>query len=241
MKQRLCCAGTVRPLCKTKIGEIHMKKSPVLGFYGYWVWLTYLSVLTSFTGVTFALKGQPSAAIVCLIASGVCDMFDGSVARTAKRNHMQKAYGIQIDSLADVMSFGLLPAAIGYCLFDMSGNTGILATVVTIAVCVLYVLCGLIRLAYFNVTEEEMQARGEKRSYYLGLPITVASLIVSVSYFIIAGLECVSTVYTCLLAVLAVAFVTPFHMPKPKLKYVVCIAFAGLGVILLSLYLRGVI
>ena len=218
-----------------------MTSFPFIGYYGYWVWLTYLSVATSFTGVTFALRGRPDAAVVCLILSGICDMFDGTVARTAKRNDMQKAYGIQIDSLADVMSFGLLPAAIGYCLFDLSGNRSFFATLLTIAICVIYVLCGLIRLAYFNVTEEEMQARGEKRSYYVGLPITVASLILSVSYFIIAGLPCVSTIYTCLLLVLAVAFVSKFHMPKVKLKNVVILAFAGLGVILLALYLRGVI
>jgi len=217
-----------------------MKKCPFIGYYGYWVWLTYLSVLTSFTGVTFALKGQPDAAVVCLILSGICDMFDGTVARTAKRNDMQKAYGIQIDSLADVMSFGLLPAAIGYCLFDLSGNQSIFAMVLTIGICFLYVLCGLMRLAWFNVTEEEMQAKGEKRTYYVGLPITVASLILSVTYFIIAGLECVSTIYTCLLVILALAFVSKFHMPKVKLKYVVVVAFVGLGVILLSLHLRGV-
>ena len=218
-----------------------MKKFPFIGYYGYWVWLTYLSVVTSFTGVTFALRGKPDAAVICLIASGVCDMFDGTVARTAKRTDMQKAYGIQIDSLADVMSFGLLPAAIGYCLFDLSGNQSIAATVLTAAICVLYVLCGLMRLAWFNVTEEEMQARGEKRTYYVGLPITMASLILSVSYFIFAGMEQVSTIYTGLLLVLAIAFVSKFHMPKVKLKYLVAVAFAGLGVILLSLYFRGVI
>ena len=217
-----------------------MKKCPFIGFYGYWVWLTYLSVVTSFTGVSFALRGKPDAAIVCLILSGICDMFDGTVARTAKRNDMQKAYGIQIDSLADVMSFGLLPAAIGYCLFDLSGNRSTFAIILTTAICVLYVLCGLMRLAWFNVTEEEMQARGEKRTYYVGLPITVASLILSVTYFIIGGLEHVSCIYTLLLLVLAIAFVSKFHMPKVKLKYVVVIAFVGLGVILLSLHLRGV-
>ena len=218
-----------------------MKKFPFIGYYGYWVWLTYLSVVSSFTGVTFALRGKPDAAVICLIISGVCDMFDGTVARTAKRNAMQKAFGIQIDSLADVMSFGLLPAAIGYCLFDLSGNSSVVATVLTVGICVLYVLCGLMRLAWFNVTEEEMQARGEKRTYYVGLPITVASLILSVSYFIIAGLEQVSTIYTGLLLVLAIAFVSKFHMPKVKLKYVVVIAFVGLGMILLSLHFRGVI
>ena len=218
-----------------------MKKQPIIGFYGYWVWLTYLSVITSFTGVTFALRGKPDAAVVCLILSGICDMFDGTVARTAKRNDMQKAYGIQIDSLADVMSFGLLPAAIGYCLFDLSGNRTPATTAATVIICSLYVLCGLIRLAYFNVTEEEMQARGEKRTYYLGLPITMASLILSVTYFIIAGMEHVSSFYTGLLLLLGIAFVSPFRMPKVKLKYVVVVAFAGLGIILLSLYFRGII
>ena len=50
-----------------------------------------------------------------------------------------------------------------------------------------------------------------------------------------------STIYTCLLVVLGIAFITPFHMPKVKLKYVVVVAFAGLGIILTSLYLRGII
>lgn len=217
-----------------------MKKQPVIGFYGYWVWLTYLSVVTAFTGITFALRGKPDPAVICLILSGICDMFDGTVARTAKRTEMQKAFGIQIDSLADVMSFGMLPAAIGYCLFDLSGNRSPFAAVLTVGICALYVLCGLIRLAYFNVTEEELQAKGEKRTCYVGLPITVSSLILSVSYFIIAGLPCVSTIYTSLLAILAIAFVAKFRMPKVKLGHVVIIAFAGLGVILLSLHLRGV-
>lgn len=217
-----------------------MKKFPFIGYYGYWVWLTYLSVVSSFTGVTFALRGKPDAAVICLIISGVCDMFDGTVARTAKRNDMQKAFGIQIDSLADVMSFGLLPAAIGYCLFDLSGNSSTFATVLTVGICSIYVLCGLMRLAWFNVTEEEMQARGEKRTYYVGLPITVASLILSVTYFIIAGMEHVSCIYTSLLMVLAIAFISKFHMPKVKLQYVVVVAFAGLGVILLALHSRGV-
>lgn len=216
-----------------------MKKQPVIGFYGYWVWLTYLSVVTAFTGITFALRSKPDAAVVCLILSGICDMFDGTIARTAKRNEMQKAFGIQIDSLADIMSFGMLPAAIGYCLFDLSGNESAFANILTVGIGAIYVLCGLIRLAYFNVTEEEMQARGEKRTCYVGLPITMASLILSVSYFIIGGLDCVSTIYTVLLAILGIAFIAPFRMPKVKLKYVVILAFAGLGVILLSLYLRG--
>ena len=218
-----------------------MKHSPFIGFYRYWVWLTYLSVVASFTGITFALQGKPDAAVVCLIAAGICDMFDGTIARRAKRNNMEKAFGVQIDSLADVMSFGLLPAAIGYCLFHQTGDHGILATILTLGICAAFVLCGLIRLAWFNVTEEELQARGEKRTHYVGLPITSASLILSVSYFVISGTKYVSVIYTGLLLVLAIAFVSKFRMPKYKLSSMVILSFVGLGVILVSLYLRGII
>lgn len=218
-----------------------MKKLPIIGFYGYWVWLTYLSVAAAITGISFALSGQPGLAVICLIASGVCDMFDGTVARTAKRTDMEKGYGIQIDSLADVISFGVLPAAIGYSLYHQSGEHTTIGTVVTMGILSLYVLCALIRLAYFNVTEEEMRARGEKRTSYIGLPVTSVSLILSVSYAVIAGLEHVSTIYTGLLLTLAIAFVSGFQVPKFKLKYMVILAFVGLGVILLALHFRGVI
>lgn len=218
-----------------------MKKLPIIGFFGYWVWLTYLSVAAAITGISFALSGRPGAAVICLILAGICDMFDGTVARTAKRSDMEKGFGIQIDSLADVISFGVLPAAIGYCLYHRSGVHTAFGTVTTIAILALYVLCALIRLAYYNVTEEEMQAKGEKRTCYVGLPVTTASLILSVSYAIIGGMENVSTLYTGLLLILAVAFVSRFNMPKVKLRNVVILSFVGLGVILLALYLRGVI
>ena len=78
-----------------------MKNKPIIGFYGYWVVLTYLSVISAMAGICLAISGRVGAAVICLVISGICDMFDGTVARTAKRNEMQKAYGIQIDSLAD--------------------------------------------------------------------------------------------------------------------------------------------
>lgn len=218
-----------------------MKKLPIIGFYGYWVWLTYLSLISAIAGIGFAISSQPGLAVICLIASGVCDMFDGAVARTAKRNDMEKGYGIQIDSLADVISFGVLPAAIGFCLYRRTEACTTLGTVVTVGILSLYVLCALIRLAYFNVTEEELRAKGQKRTSYVGLPVTSASLILSVSYAVFAGLENVSAIYTGLLLVLAIAFVSKFRMPKFKLKYMVILAFAGLGVILLALHFRGVI
>lgn len=218
-----------------------MKKLPFIGFFRYWVWLTYLSVAAAVTGISFAISGKPNLAVICLIVSGVCDMFDGTVARTAERNDMEKAYGIQIDSLADIISFGVLPASIGFCLYQQSGNDTAFSLIITSVIISIYVLCALIRLAYYNVTEEELRANGQKRTSYVGLPVTCSSLILSVSYAVISGLENVFQIYLGLLFVLSVAFISKFKTPKFQLKYLVILAFCGLGIILLTLNLRGVI
>ena len=94
-----------------------MKKLPILGFYGYWVILTYFSVIAAAAGIYNALNGNIKIAVVCLMVSGICDMFDGSVARMADRTDQEKGFGIQIDSLADIIGFGILPAVIGYAIF----------------------------------------------------------------------------------------------------------------------------
>lgn len=93
-------------------------------------------------------------------------MFDGKVARTKKnRTEVEKKFGIQIDSLSDIVCFGVGPAVICYCM-GMKGVTGIL-------ILLFYVTAGLIRLAWFNVSEEIRQNETEeKRKCYQGLPIT---------------------------------------------------------------------
>ena len=219
-----------------------MKKKPFIGFYGYWVVLTYLAVVAAVTGICFALLGAVNAAVVCMIIAGICDTFDGTVARTAKRTDTEKAFGIQIDSLADVISFGILPATIGFAIYQKWGVHTTFHTLITVVIMAGFVLAGLIRLAYFNVTEEEMQARGEKRTYYEGLPITMSSLLLSVSYAVFGGMEqLISPIYTALLAIIGTAFVLRFRLPKLKLRDAVILGFAGLGIIILALVLRGVI
>ena len=96
-----------------------MLKNKLIGYYGYWVYLTYLSVISAIIGIYFAISKNIFLAIVCLMISGVCDMFDGTVAKTKKRNDDEKKYGIQIDALADIVSFGILPALIGLAYFNV--------------------------------------------------------------------------------------------------------------------------
>ena len=82
-----------------------------IGFYDYTVILTYLSLISSIIGITQAIDGSFTPAVCCLIISGFCDLFDGTIARTKKnRTADEKVFGIQIDSLCDLVCFGAFPA-----------------------------------------------------------------------------------------------------------------------------------
>ena len=80
----------------------------MIGFYDYTVVLTYISFTSSIIGIFCAVTGHPKWAVFCLALSGLCDMFDGKIARTKKnRTEDEKQFGIQIDSLCDVVCFGV--------------------------------------------------------------------------------------------------------------------------------------
>ena len=153
-----------------------MKRKPkLLGYYNYTVILTYIGMLVAFSGILFALENHLYKAFFCLMASGVCDMFDGAIATTRQRTEQEKSFGIQIDSLSDLIAFGVLPAVIVYYV-SLSGG-------VSAGICGLYVLCALIRLSWFNVDEQERQSREDSpRSSYYGMPVTLAALIVPLLY-----------------------------------------------------------
>ena len=111
----------------------------MIGFYNYTVLLTYAGFACGCCGIYYALSGHPGIGIILLLLAGVCDMFDGKVARTRKRTDAEKQFGIQIDSLSELVCFGLLPAVIGYA----SG----LNRPLELAILVFFTLAALIRLA----------------------------------------------------------------------------------------------
>lgn len=202
----------------------------MIGFYNYTVILTYLGLLSSVTGIFLAygvgnLPASPKYAIVCLMISGLCDMFDGKVARTCKkRTEQEKQFGIQIDSLCDLVCFGILPSVIGY-------SVG-MKNWLDIPVLIFFPLCAVIRLAYFNVTEEMRQKKtSEVRKVYEGLPVTSVALILPLlfSFRNDIGTEIFPAVYGIVLSVIAIAFITRFRIKKPGMKSM--FIFLGIGVL----------
>lgn len=212
----------------------------LIGFYNYTVWLTYLSMISSVVGISFAINYASTGnnvmiivAVVCLLFSGLCDMFDGMVARTKKdRTEEEKSYGIQLDSLADVVCFGVFPAIIGYCI----GATAWWQ----IAMLAFFALAGLIRLAYFNVTEETRQkVETGKRKYYEGVPISVSPLVVALAFCFRSSVsaECFTVLYTLLILVNGVAFIAPVKIKKPGKAGIITLIAVGVVVGVLMLVL----
>lgn len=99
----------------------------------------------------------------------VLDVLDGKVARW---RHESSVLGRELDSLADVISFGVAPAAIAYAAGMQGGWDRI--------VLVYFVACGVSRLARFNVTAEQLAGEEGKVKYYEGTPIPTSIVLVAV-------------------------------------------------------------
>jgi len=202
-------------------------EGPFIGFYNYTVIPTYIGLASSIVGIFIAIRGHhPFLAIMCLMFSGLCDMYDGMIARTRERTKMEKNFGIQIDSLSDLICFGVLPVLIGYSIGMRSW--------VCVLVFIVYILATLIRLGYFNVLEEERQGTTtEKRKNYTGLPVTTAALIFPFIFglHIFFGEQAghyMPYVYAGSLLVTSFAFLGKFKVKKPHGKYLFLVLIVGI-------------
>lgn len=206
-------------------------KKKVLGYYDYTVILTYCGMLFAFCGILKAIAQDFGAAILCLLLAGVCDMFDGAVASTKVRTDSEKKFGIQIDSLSDLISFGVLPGIFVYMISGENVFIGVISS--------FFVLCALIRLSYFNVLEEARQSQTtEKRKSYLGVPVTTISIFLPIVYMLYDDGTRKNIVYfPILLILMGMGFLSPIEIKKPGLPGKICIIILGtfevIGMILL--------
>ncbi len=208
-----------------------------IGFYGMSVLLTYIGLAFSVTGMVLSFLGHIPAGIMCLILAGVCDMFDGTVARACKRSDLEKKFGIQIDSLVDTVSFGVFPIVLGISM----GFTSKL----NILIYIIYGLAAVIRLAYFNVLAEEKtvfnKKKKEKVSYYFGLPVTSIAIILPFTYNlnIFMHPSVFVKAYPLVMLMTAILFVLNIKIKKPAgLWYVICSILAVIEIAIISAAMR---
>lgn len=204
----------------------------MIGVYDYTVIVTYLSLISGVLGfiITVTGVGHPDIGVFFLMVSGILDAFDGRIARTKKnRTDIEKSFGVQIDSLADLVCFGILPVSIGLAQLRKSGifteivkkrdyEGSFAMLIILLVIALFYVLAALIRLAYFNATSELRQEEYEKTgvTYYVGLPVTSSALVFPL--VMLVHLTCrwdLTIIYFLVMLVLAMAFVMNVKVRKP--------------------------
>lgn len=139
-------------------------------------WLTLSNALCGVGALFSAMTYLQTAEVLHLyFACGLIplallfDVLDGRVARWRQKS---SAMGRELDSLADVISFGVAPAAIAYA----CGMQGLFDRIVLL----FFVACGVSRLARYNVTAEELSEGGDKVKYFEGTPIPTSLVLVAV-------------------------------------------------------------
>lgn len=200
-----------------------------IGKYNKSVIVTYLGVLSTMVGIYLILGyavPKMTGAIICLMISGICDMFDGKVARMCKnRTEEDKEYGIQIDSLTDMISFIAFPIVTLYGVsiyFDIALNP-----IVTILALTLFTVAGISRLAFFNLGAHSEDGPVK---YYSGLPVTTTAMILPAIYLLRYAIpkDIFVSIYLGAFVLIAFLFVYNFKIKKPKKNwwYITCSVLA---------------
>ena len=170
--------------------------------------LVTAGLLLAVLGIFLAFTAQKiTYSFCCLMVAGICDLFDGMVARRCKRTEEEKLFGIELDSLVDVMSFIALPI----CIFIALGLT----TVWHLLIYLVFALFGVARLAYFNIATADSE---KAIKYYIGLPVTYTALIFPMLYLLSAVLteSVFVTVFSCGIVVVSILEIIKVNVPKPK-------------------------
>ncbi len=192
-----------------------MKKPLLIGVYNLANCVTFLGIGAAMVGICFA--GSPKIAMVLLLVSGICDLFDGRIARMFPRTDMEKQFGIQLDSFADTVSFVIFPAA-----FLITQNR----SVWTVGLAILYVFAGVTRLCWFDITTDGAT------KYFQGMPVTMISLYLPLLYAIAAltHFSGVTVAAAIVMLVMAVLFVLNIPVKKPGAKGAILLLVTGLAI-----------
>ena len=181
----------------------------MIGKWNKSVIATYVGMLLAVASIFLLMSGLYKAAMMCFMGAGICDLFDGTIARMCKRTEDEKNFGIQLDSLVDVVSFIVLPVVL---IVKLAGLTWYVAVAA-----VLYSVFGIARLAYFNVCQEENEDKDSPIKYYTGMPVTYAALVFPLVYLlhlyfnteVTALFMCIAMEIMALLFILKIKFIKP--------------------------------
>ncbi|GGH79406.1 CDP-diacylglycerol--serine O-phosphatidyltransferase [Pullulanibacillus pueri] len=157
--------------------------------------ITIINLSLGITALVLIMEHRLHMSLVLIFLAALCDRFDGMVAR---KFDVESSFGKELDSLCDLVSFGIAPVMLIFKgIMDQSHFMGLLATI-------LFILCGAIRLARFNVTEFDGK--------FQGLPITVAGCLLTLSFVVIHFLPL--SFFVLLTIILSLLMISTFKINK---------------------------
>lgn len=157
--------------------------------------ITLMNLSFGILAVMSVVKDHHALALLFILLAASFDRFDGMVAR---KFNTESDFGKELDSLCDLVSFGVAPAILIYqsSLYQVPAG-GLTLTV-------LFILCGAVRLAKFNVKEFD--------GVFYGVPITAAGVILSLCYFLLPYLNILFIVL--IISILTILMVSPIKIAK---------------------------
>ena len=197
--------------------------------------ITTTSLMLGFWSITQSMQGNWERAGWGIVVAAIADMMDGRIARATRST---SKFGVEYDSLADLVSFGVAPALLVYnwALAPMGQRGWVIAS--------LFMVCAALRLARFNV-----QAHVEERDRYQGLTSTFAGAMVAVSVWFVSwlGVEppfaprvglaiTFSFVALALLMVSSIPYLSTKNLPRTARNAFGVLVGSLLGIVVLLLY-----
>lgn len=200
----------------------------MIGVFDYTSLFTFLGTLCGVGSIYFTLTGNLNFGIFLLLISGFFDSMDGFVARSKKnRTDFEKKYGVQLDSLSDVICFGVAPMILAVSICSSHIYLQILSS--------FYLLTAISRLAWFNV-EEEMRSKKEagRRKSYTGLCVTPSSIIFPSIYLLKDVFQSIFPyVYFAVLMIVAFLQISKIQVPHLQWKGQLACTIYGIMILIL--------
>ena len=192
--------------------------------------LTAVNIVLGMLAIIFTFQGEFTAAALFIVAALVADGLDGRVARYFG---VSSDFGKELDSLCDLVSFGVAPAILAYAfMLKDFGTAGYL-------IAAAFATCGALRLARFNVNT------GSVKGYFMGLPIPTAGCVVAT--FVMVGLKPAGWIFPLMVAIFAYLMVSTIRYPDFKgkggepVRVIPAVIAAAVGVYTLTLTLNAVL
>ncbi|MBQ4648709.1 MAG: CDP-alcohol phosphatidyltransferase family protein [Clostridia bacterium] len=197
-----------------------------IGVYNLANFVTLLG-LASAVVACFSAGNNLLLAVCMFLLSGLCDMFDGRIARGAgSRTRKEKLFGIQIDTVCDMVSFGIAPIVIAYhCGFNHWYD---------MAIYIVYAACAAIRLAYFN-TQAIEETPDLNMKAFTGVPVPFSCMVLPplmILHALVDSRVAVNVIFDIVYLAVGIAFIINVKIKKLNIpQSIALIAFEAVCVV----------